>query len=66
MWGWMGVQGRVMLMCFNFSSENLACSRFFQISLERQHPQKKSFQVGKQTCCQKYFQLEGSAATCSK
>ncbi|KFW83608.1 hypothetical protein N305_06971, partial [Manacus vitellinus] len=64
MCGSMGVQGSARLMCCTFSSENLASSRFFQSSLVRQHPAKTSFQVGKQTCCQKYFQLECSAATC--
>ncbi|KFW90622.1 hypothetical protein N336_07516 [Phalacrocorax carbo] len=54
----MGVQGSATLMCFKFSSEKLACSRFFHISLVRQHPAKTSFQVGWQICCQKYFQLE--------
>ncbi|KGL91816.1 hypothetical protein N301_12894 [Charadrius vociferus] len=66
MWGSMGVQGSTTLVCCTFKSEKLACSRFFQISLVRQHPSKTSFQVGKQTCCQKYLQLERSAATCSK
>ncbi|KFO99676.1 hypothetical protein N300_09518, partial [Calypte anna] len=61
-----GVQGRATLTCRSFSSEKLACWRFFHSSLVRQHPSKMSFQVGWQICCQKYFQLEGSAATCSK
>ncbi|KGL82662.1 hypothetical protein N309_14811, partial [Tinamus guttatus] len=61
--GLIGVQVRGTLMCCNFSSEKLACSRFFHISLVRQHPLNTSFQVGKQLCCQKYFQLERSAAT---
>ncbi|KFP64938.1 hypothetical protein N322_03851, partial [Cariama cristata] len=61
-----GIQGSAMVMCRKFSSEKLACSRLFHISLVRQHPLKTSFQVGYQTCCQKCFQLERSAATCSK
>lgn len=61
-----GIQGSSVFMCCKFSSEKLACSRFFHIPLMRQHPSKMSFQVGQQICCQKYFQLEWSAATCSK
>ncbi|KFV05836.1 hypothetical protein N339_11931, partial [Pterocles gutturalis] len=64
--GWMGIQGSSTRKCFRFSSEKLAASRFFHVSLVRQHPSKTSFQVGYKTCCQKYCQLEWSAATCSR
>lgn len=52
--------------CSIWSSENLALSRSFRVSLVRQQPSAICFQVGSNTCCHRRAQLPCGSAMCSQ